>query len=360
MPSSEEFSNRGAPMTPEKMQALQARAREIRQARAAGAPIPGTGFGVAPVEQTQSEWYPQPVPLAHTYEPAPTPLLSSGNELEQVRTRFKLASYYEALLEQPAFGDSVNTDVYAATVQAELTEWVTGRMSELAGIRNSPEGFVDDEVQLLKSLARGLGDNGVRAVVFLADRIVNPPAPQPARTPDLDLDLTLCQKCGQFLSHGHVCDIDQYGDVGPSAISLAPAPPATPTPITPVQPQVQPAKPKRPYVRRAKVPGQSDIAVAVSVPPAVETEPSKRGRKRSGDPLAAGKALVAQATQPGTMSSPGAAQAVTAPISAPVSAAQQQPVPMPRGLAMSMAMEQKAGEALSDAHVIQATGGGVM
>lgn len=355
MPSPEEFGGgesahgvgaapRTASGAPD-IEALKARARAVRQAQATGVPIPGTGVSmVQPVRpvpvQAPTQWQPAP---AQTNVSIPTP--SVDEELELVRARFKLASYYEALIEQPAFGDDVFSDPYAAQVQHELTEWVKGRMMELTGVRNNPEGFLDEEVQLLKSLAQGLSPNGVRALMALVERLLNPtPPPAP-------VDLTPPAPAPAALRESPAEDEDQGGSAG----FLAP-PPAPPPAPPAAAPQVVPAKPRRPYVRRARVPGAPVAATAVppqsSEPAEPTTPPQKRTRKRSADPLAAGKAAVASAGQPETDEAP------TAP-AAPAPAAVQ-PVPMPRGLSMSMAMEQKAGEALRSAQVIQATGGGVL
>ena len=340
MPSPEEFgggetsrSVGAAPRTASggpDMEALKARARAIRRAQVSGAPIPDTGLAVtgmalasAPMPQHQ----PQPALMGTTYV---------DDEMELVRARFKLASYYEALIEQPAFGDDVNFDPYAAQVQHELTEWVKGRMMELTGVRNNPEGFLDDEVQLLKHLAQGLGPNGARALIALAERMLNPPVTEPSPSSSAAVDLT-------------------PDEPGSSAGFMAAAPAAAPRPTVAEQapPQVTPAKPKRPYVRRAKVPG-APAATQATAPASeeAESEPQKRGRKRASDPLAAGKAAVAATTQPAAPEAPAGQPGV------PANAVQ--PVPMPKGLGMSMAMEQKAGEALRNVKVIEATGAGIM
>lgn len=357
MPSPEEFAGstaHGVGAAPRladgrpDMEALKRRAREVREAQARRAPIPGTGAGVLAAAPVQPAWGPpQPEPVQESYS---TPAQLADRELEEVRTRFKLASYYEALLEQPAFGDDVNTDPYAAQVQTELTDWVKGRMSELVGIRNNPEGFQDDEVQLLRSLAQQLGANGVLALVSLADRMLNPP-PRLAVSRDLP---------GVEGRPGQLAPVEEDDDQGSSAMSLSAAPAAAPPAPPPASPQVAPVKAKRPYVRRAKVPGAPVAAQATSpaAAPPVEEPSQRRGRKRSSDPLAAGKAAVASAAQGETAAAPAAAPAPGATVPQPSTAVQ--PMPMPRGLGMTMAMEQKAGEALRDAKVIAATGGGVL
>lgn len=350
MPSAEEFAPRpgGGTMTPQRMEELRARARAVRHAQATGTPIPGTGMATT-----------APAPSQPAYEPpeqgwaAETAVAAytTDEELELVRKRFKLANYYEALLEQPAFGDDVYSDPYAATVQAELTEWVKGRMSELVGIRNNPEGFLDDEVQLLKSLAQSLGSNGVKALVFLADRVLNPPTPAPVFAPPAPSGVQPTAPAPEP---------EPEEDEGSSAMSLSVAPTPAPAPAAPAAPpQVSPAKARAPRVRRARVPGAA-VASQAAPPAQAQAEapaaaPQKRTRKRSSDPLAAGRALVASQGQPDAESAPAPAQA--APAAPTIHPA---PVPMPHGLGMTMAMEQKAGEALRDAKVIEATGAGVM
>jgi hypothetical protein len=283
-----------------------------------------------------------------------TQSVTADEELEMVRKRFKLASYYEALLEQPTFGDDVYTDQYAAQVQAELTEWVKGRMSELVGIRNNPEGFLDDEVQLLKSLAQSLGVNGVKALIFLAERVLNPTpvavAPPVPRQPAIAV-------VHPPATHTPDAPEPTEDDEGSSAMSLLAPPPAPAVPVV-SPPQVTPSKSRVPTVRRARVPGARAASLAKPVAPQqAETSGAsqKRPRKRSADPLAAGKAAVAAAGQAGAGCAP---QVSPAPVEATPAPAHQ-PVPMPKGLAMTMAMENKAGEALRDAKIINTTGGGV-
>ena len=370
MPSPEEFGGSAdgvhgvgaAPRTaygaPD-MEALKARAREIREAQARKVPIPGTGVGMlqpaavpvqAPVQWHQSA--PQPT---QSYVQAPP---SIDEELEQVRAKFKLASYYEALIEQPAFGDDVHSDPYAAQVQHELTEWVKGRMMELTGVRNNPEGFLDEEVQLLKAFAQGMGLNGIRALQALADRVLNPPASPPPPP----VDLTPPRVAAPVYAPAPTAPPDETDeDQGSSAMSFAAAAPVAPPP-----PQVAPVKSRRPYVRRARVPGapaasQATVPGGNEASPAAESEPvsQRRGRKRAADPLAAGRAAVASSGQPEAPNAPaGQPGASVAAVAQPPNAVQ--PVPMPKGLGMSMAMEQKAGEALRNVRVIESTGGGVL
>lgn len=353
MPSAEEFAPRGAagPMTPERMQALRDRARAVRQAQATGAPIPGTDY------QTTA---PTPVPVQPPAQlmqecrpavPAPMPA-AAQSELDLVRQRFKLASYYEALIAEPVFGDDVLTDPYAAQVHAEVTAWASNRMAELAGIRDNPEGFLDEEVQLLKALAQNLGSEGVRALLFLADRVLNPPAATPPAPPT---QVTTPPSAPTPTSAEEPED-DQSSSA--MALSVAPAQVAPPT-----QPQVAPAKPKQPRVRRARVPGAPAVQPGAEAP----AETPRRGRRtRSADPLEAGRAIVASQAQPPAPNAPTAQPSAPAPgpVAMPTNllppASHATPVPMPKGLGMTMAMEQKAGEALRDAKVIETTGGGVL
>lgn len=347
MPSPEEFGNvseghnvASAPRTADgrpDLEALKARARAIRLAQASGAPIPDTGVAMAQPPPPPQTFAPDPYS-----QPAPTYAQQRANrndELEQVRVRFKLASYYEALLEQPVFGDDIYSDPYAAQVHSEVTEWATGRMAELAGVRNNPEGFTEEEVALLKSLAQALGSNGVKALVVLADRILTPPPAPP-------VNLTPTPAPAYMAPPAPLPEPEE--DEGSSAMSFV-TPPPPPAPV-PAPPQVNQSKPRGARVRRVAVPGKP--AQSDPIPEA----PAKRGpgrpRKIASDPLAAGKAAVAASASPEPANAPAG---TPGPSVAPT----PQPLPMPRGLAMSMAMEQKAGEALRDAKVIEATGGGV-
>ena len=373
MPSPEEFAPRAAQsmMTPERMEELRARARAVRHAQATGAPIPGTDYAttapaavpVQPPAQLMAS--PAPVGAAPTaYMPQPQ------TELELVRMRFKLASYYEALIAEPVFGDDVYSDPYAAQVHAEVTEWASNRMAELAGVRQNPEGFLDDEVQLLKTLAQSLGPDGVKALVFLADRVLNPPAPPPA-PPAAPAQPTWTPSPSHGPNGSTVtaapaeapAEVPQDEDEGSSAMSLSVAPAPQPAAPAAAPPQVAPAKPRSPRVRRARVPGAPAVTTqpgADVAPQGEQPAPQKRRGKRAADPLAAGRALVASAAQPEVQSAPAAAPGAPAPAAAAPAVNHPAPVPMPKGLGMSMAMEQKAGEALRDAKVIEATGGGVM
>jgi len=341
MPSPEEFAqNSHGVGAPPNIEALKARARQIRQAQAAGRPIPEHNENFA-VQQNYT-------PVQPNYEQVDDVRLpTTDEELELVRTRFKLASFYEALLEQPVFGDDTYTDPYANLVQNELTEWVKGRMSELVGIRNNPEGFTDEDVHLLRNLAQGLGSNGVKALILLANRMVNPPQPT---VPVQALRATVTPPPAE--------EPVEEEDSGGSAMSLFSAPTPEPAPAPKVAaptPQVTQAKSKTPRVRRAKLPGgpACDQAQAPQVAKSEEAPQGKR-KKLARDPLASVKALAASRGQVAPEVAPQPQQAAPA---APFS--QAVPVPMPKGLNMTCAMEAAAGAALTNAKVIEATGGGV-
>lgn len=349
MPSPEEFGNAGGEAhsvgAPPNIETLKERARAIRRAQRENAPIPGTGVSmvqpqaVAPFRPAPPQAQPAQFVTGMTASPA-----SDDDELDLIRTRFKLANYYEALIEQPIFGDDVLHDPFAAQVHAEVTAWVKNRMAELVGIRNNPEGFTDEEVQLLKGFVQAVGLNGVRALIALADRVLNPPVqleppPRPT-TPSAPMPAPTVEP--PFVEEDE-----------PSALDLTSGRP--PLPLPPEQPpQVQATKPHAPRVRRARAPGAPPTATVTTAaePDDVTAPPKTRGRKRQADPLAAGRALVASAAGPATPSAPAVTQAAPTP--------EVQPVPMPKGMGMTMAMEQKAGEALRSAKVIEATGGGVL
>lgn len=348
MPSAEEFAPRGSAgaMTPQRMQELRERASAVRRAQATGAPIPGTDY--------QTSVAPAPVPVQPPAQfvsgitAAPVAVTPATSELDLVRQRFKLASYYEALIAEPIFGDDVLTDPYAAQVHAEVTAWASNRMAELAGIRDNPEGFLDEEVQLLKVLAQGLGPNGVQALLMLVERMLTPPA-APVREAAAAPAVTQPPPAPPAAPASPEGETE---DEGGSAMTLAVAPQ-----------QAAPAKPKQPRVRRARVPGAPAVQPgAQAAEPAAEA-PRRGRRTRSADPLEAGRAIVASQGQPAVASAPAAAPGVQAASPAQQSTATtpvQQPVPMPRGLGMTMAMEQKAGESLRDAKIIEATGAGVL
>jgi hypothetical protein len=217
-------------------------------------------------------------------------------------------------------------------------------MMELTGVRNNPEGFEDDDVQLLKQLAQGLGSNGVKAVIMLAERVLNPSVPQ--QNPAPRYVETVPAPIEPSPTPAPVAEDDEPSSAM-SFTPLAPTPQAAPT---------VPTRNRKPQVRRARAPGQAPTVqtAAAPAPEAAEAPAPRRGRKRGDDPLAAGKAAVAQQAAPTAPAAPGAAQP---PSAAPPT---HQPVPMPRGLGMTMAMEQKAGESLAHARVIEASGGGVL
>lgn len=338
MPSPEEFgdinnSHHGVNKPPTladgsvDMALLKQRARQIREAQAKG--IPFSPMGLPEVYQQQS------VDNFVQVSSATIIKTNKDEELEQVRVRFKLANYYEALLEQPAFGDDTYTDPYAAQVHSELTEWVKGRMSELVGIRNNPEGFLDEEIKILRSLAQNLNPNGVKAIIFLVDRILNPPQvqPKPAINPP-----------SVVLTQTKIINSEDSGD-NYSDTFLSPEPVVTPT--EPVQ--VATRQPRAPRVRRAKVPGSSTIQMNDSYSEKTKPikEPISAPKKLRIDPLAAGKAAMSNLAAPVLQNSTTAI---------PVDSNRPVPVPMPHGRALGMAMAQKAEDVIRLGKSIEATG----
>lgn len=241
--------------------------------------------------------------VADVPEPRSQPAAEAPeDEMVLVETKLQLASYYRALADSPPFGDAVRTDPYAAQVQTELNGWVRARMLELVGHgRPAVAGLTPVEVQQVKDLVATLGPNRLRALVALADRMLAPSAP--AEVPV----------------------------VQPVAV---PPPP---------QPRPQVVAPSRaPRVRAVAVPGAP--ATAAVEPPAAA--PAARRTRKRADPLAEGRAAIAASQGPVATSQPPAAPAAP-------EAPSIQPIPMPRGAAMSAAMSQKAMESLSDVQVIE-------
>lgn len=88
-----------------------------------------------------------------------------------IKQRLRLASYYEAILEQPLFD---NQDQYSVAVETEIRQFIENRLAELLGTKRQPEqgaSFSDVEIRALKALAVRLLSAGT------APRSTNVPSP---------------------------------------------------------------------------------------------------------------------------------------------------------------------------------------